>query len=155
MHEGFLRQVIELAFDNVRSGLGGPYATLIVKDGNILAAERNSVTSNLDPTAHAEILAIRSACLSVRDFQLTGCTLYSNCEPCPMCLGAIYWARLTAVFYASDRYDAAEAGFDDRYIYDEISLPQEKRHIPMQKISVTNAELAFALWKQKSGKILY
>lgn len=155
MHETFLRQVIGLACENVQGGAGGPYAALIVKEGKVIAAEGNKVTASLDPTAHAEILAIRSACFKLQDFQLKGCVLYANCEPCPMCLGAIYWARLEAVYFASDRHDAAEAGFDDNVIYDEIMLPPERRLIPMRQIRLMDARQAFNLWRQKTDKIPY
>jgi guanine deaminase len=155
MHEAFLKRAIQHACENVQSGAGGPYAALIVKAGKVIAEECNTVTSSCDPTAHAEILAIRSACLNLKDFQLNGCVLYANCEPCPMCLGAIYWSRLDAVYFASDRHDAAEAGFDDKFIYQEILLPVEHRNIPMHQIHLKDAKQAFSLWRQKTDKTPY
>lgn len=154
-HSVYLQQAIDLAADNVESGEGGPYGALIVKDGNIIAASGNKVTSLLDPTAHAEVMAIRLACRQLNDFQLTGCILYTSCEPCPMCLGAIYWARLAKVYYACSREEAASAGFDDSFIYDEIHLPPSERHITMLNLKQDNDLKPFELWNAKSDKILY
>jgi guanine deaminase len=120
MHEQFLQRAVDLACRNVTEGNGGPYGALIVKDGRLVAKSGNRVTSTLDPTAHAEIVSIREACRKLNDFRLSGCVLYTSCEPCPMCLGAVYWARLEAVYYASSRLDAAAAGFDDGFIFDEL-----------------------------------
>ncbi|MFA5984621.1 MAG: nucleoside deaminase [Methylococcaceae bacterium] len=155
MHEHFLQQAINLALENVRSGSGGPYGAIIVKHGNILAASANSVTQDKDPTAHAEIMAIRKACLVLDHFQLNDCILYSSCEPCPMCLGAIYWARLLQVFFASDRHDAARAQFDDQLIYEQLTLPPEHRQIPMQQITMPDAAQPFRLWTEKNTKTRY
>lgn len=155
MHSHFLQLAINLAITNVKTSNGGPYGAVIVKDGDVIAGSGNCVTSNLDPTAHAEIMAIRLACEKLQDFQLTGCTLYTSCEPCPMCLGAIYWARLERVFFACNRYDAAAAGFDDSFIYDEIALLPSERKIPMQAIVLENALLPFQLWTQQEIKTLY
>jgi guanine deaminase len=155
MHETFLQQAIQLATSNVDSGDGGPYGAVIVKNGQVLAASANKVTSTIDPTAHAEVMAIRSACQHLNDFRLTGCVLYTSCEPCPMCLGAIYWARLDAVYYACNRFDAAAANFDDSFIYDEINLPPQHRRIPMRHISMPNAQQPFVVWNQKVDKIPY
>jgi guanine deaminase len=155
MHSQFLQLAIELAAKNVQTANGGPYGAVIVKNGEIIASSANCVTLNLDPTAHAEVMAIRLACEKVADFQLLGCTLYSSCEPCPMCLGAIYWARLQRVFFACTRQDAAAAGFDDRFIYDEIALLPEEREIQMQQIVLANAQLPFQLWAQQEVKKLY
>ncbi len=119
-HQRFMREAIELSKINIQEGRGGPFAALIVKDGTVLARGTNLVTSTNDPTAHAEIVAIREACQALGSFQLEGCDMYTSCEPCPMCLGAIYWARPRAVYYANTRDDAAEIGFDDRFIYDEF-----------------------------------
>lgn len=154
-HSEFLQQAIDLAADNVKSGEGGPYGALLVKDNRIIAASGNKVTSSLDPTAHAEIMTIRLACRELNDFQLTGCVLYTSCEPCPMCLGAIYWARLDKVYYACSREDASSAGFDDGFIYDEISLAPEKRSIPMLNLKQNNDLKPFELWNAKTDKVLY
>ncbi|HOC41232.1 MAG TPA: nucleoside deaminase, partial [Bacteroidales bacterium] len=124
----FLKLAIELAKENVKNG-GGPFGAVIVKDGQIIAKGTNRVTSHNDPTAHAEIVAIRQACEKLNDFQLTDCIIYSSCEPCPMCLGAIYWARPKKLVFAADKFDAANAGFDDSMIYDEIQLPYSDRHL--------------------------
>ena len=155
MHAHYLAQAIALASDNARSGLGGPFGALIVKDQRIIAASGNLVTSALDPTAHAEISAIRQACISLNNFQLTNCILYSSCEPCPMCLGAIYWARLAEVYFACNRFDAASVNFDDSFIYDEILLSPSARHIPMQHMPHPDALQPFKLWSEKADKIAY
>jgi len=155
MHEDFLQQAVALAVDNVTSGLGGPYGAIIVKDCQLVAASGNKVTSTLDPTAHAEIVAIRLACLKLNDFQLHGCILYTSCEPCPMCLGAIYWARLAKVYYACSRFDAAAAHFDDSFIYDEILVPPSERSIAMHHLNLPNALQPFKLWDDKSDKVVY
>jgi guanine deaminase len=155
MHEQFLCQAIELAAENVRTGQGGPYGAIIVKNNRVLSACGNEVTRSLDPTAHAEILAIRMACEKLNDFQLTGCVLYTSCEPCPMCLGAIYWARLEKVYYACSREDAAAAEFDDSFIYDEIAVSPSKRSIAMLHLELPNACQPFEIWKEYAGKITY
>lgn len=154
-HRQFLHQTIDLATQNVKEADGGPYGAVIVKNNEIIASSGNRVTPNLDPTAHAEIMAIRHACQSLQDFQLTGCTLYTSCEPCPMCLGAIYWARLERVFFASTRFDAAKSGFDDAFIYEEIAKPPEQRRIPMQHIPLDTASRPFEEWLKIDHKILY
>ena len=125
MKTKFMREAVRLAIDNIGTGKGGPFAALVVKDGEIIARGLNNVTSSNDPTAHAEVTAIRAACQELGTFQLTGCDLYTTCEPCPMCLGAIYWARPARVYFASTRDDAADAGFDDSLIYSEIQQPLE------------------------------
>ncbi len=155
MHETFLQQALQLAADNVDSGEGGTFGALIVKDNCVIAASANKVTSAIDPTAHAEIMAIRAACKHFNDSQLTGCVLYTSCEPCPMCLGAIYWARLDKVYYACNRHDAANASFDDSFIYDEINLLSQHRRIPMLHINLPNARIPFDIWNKKTDKILY
>jgi len=155
MHKQYLQQAIDLASQNVNNQHGGPYGAVIVKGGQVIAASGNRVTINNDPTAHAEIMAIRLACSALDSFQLKDCTLYTSCEPCPMCLGAIYWARLEKVFFACNRQDAAKAGFDDSYIYDEILLEGEKRHIPMRQLSLANADAPFINWNIQNNKILY
>jgi len=155
MHEEFLQQAIALAADNVTSSQGGPYGAIIVKDNQLIAASGNMVTSTLDPTAHAEIVAIRLACIKLNDFQLHKCILYTSCEPCPMCLGAIYWARLAKVYYACSRFDAAAANFDDSFIYDEILVPPSERSIAMLHLNLPNALQPFNIWTKKSDKVTY
>jgi len=155
MHETFLQQTQQMAADNVDSGNGGPYGAIIVKNKSVIAASGNKVTSTIDPTAHAEIMAIRAACKHLNNFNLSGCVLYTSCEPCPMCLGAIYWARLDAVYYACNRFDAADAKFDDSFIYDEINLLPHDRRIPMLHIKLPNAQEPFKIWNQKTDKITY
>jgi guanine deaminase len=147
----FLDLAIELAVENVKKG-GGPFGAVIVKDRKIIAKGTNRVTIDNDPTAHAEIVAIREACKILNDFQLTDCIIYSSCEPCPMCLGAIYWARPKKLIYAADKYDAADAGFDDSFIYDEIKLPYEKRQLKTITIKLEGACKPFDLWKSLENK---
>jgi guanine deaminase len=154
-HLRFMREAIELSKANMRGARGGPFATLIVKNGLVVGRGTNLVTSANDPTAHAEIVAIREACRALGSFQLEGCDLYTSCEPCPMCLGAIYWARPRAVFYANTRDDAAQIGFDDRFIYDEILLPTTQRKIPMKQLLREEALGAFSEWTQITNKISY
>jgi tRNA(Arg) A34 adenosine deaminase TadA len=146
---------IALSIENVRTGRGGPFGAVIAKDGDLVATGANQVTSAMDPTAHAEIVAIRAACQKLGDFQLSGCDLYTSCEPCPMCLGAIYWARPDHVYYASSRADAASAGFDDDFIYSEIPLPVERRKIPMRQLWQQDATRAFQAWEEMLNKIRY
>jgi len=155
MKQEFMRRAIALAMENVRSGNGGPFAAVIVKDGRIIAEGANRVTATNDPTAHAEVVAIREACRSLGDFQLPGCDLYTTCEPCPMCLGAIYWARPAQVFYACVAADAAEAGFDDAFIYDELNRVHAERKVPMQQLLREESRQVFSLWKQQEKKTLY
>jgi len=155
LHLRFMRETIELSKLNVKQGRGGPFATLIVRDGVVVARGTNLVTSTNDPTAHAEIVAIREACRTLGSFQLQGCDLYTSCEPCPMCLGAIYWARPHAVYYANTRDDAAAIGFDDRFIYDEVLLPTTRRKIPMIQLLRDESLTAFQEWTKKSDKISY
>lgn len=151
----FLREAISLAVENVESGLGGPFAALVVEKDTILAKGTNRVATAKDPTAHAEITAIRAACQQRGDFQLDGCTLYSTCEPCPMCLGAIYWARVDRVVYAASRQDAAEAGFDDDHIYREIAKPPSDRRVPMVQRLERAAEEPFSAWRNYEDRVEY
>ena len=151
----FMRRAIALGLENVRSGRGGPFASVIVKDGNVVAEGANCVTTTNDPTAHAEVVAIREACRKLGDFQLSGCDLYTTCEPCPMCLGAIYWARPARVFYACLAADAAEAGFDDAFIYEELKRPLESRRMPMEQLLRAESLEVFSLWKKQEKKIRY
>ena len=150
----FMQRAIALALENVRSG-GGPFGALIVKDGKILSEAANRVTMTNDPTAHAEMVAIREACKKLESFHLTDCELYSSCEPCPMCLGAIYWARLARVYFASTDADAAKAGFDDSFIYRELQLPHLHRKIPMIQLMREESLAAFRAWEQKPDKTSY
>jgi guanine deaminase len=155
MREDFMRRVIAIAIENVRSGTGGPFGALIAKDDRIIAEGVNRVTADNDPTAHAEVLAIREACRTMNNFELDGCDLYTTCEPCPMCLGAIYWSRLARVFYGGDAADAAAAGFDDAFIYQELKHPRAKRNIPMIQAQREEALSVFAEWKESSNKTPY
>jgi len=150
----FLKLAIELAKENVKNG-GGPFGAVIVKDGQIIAKGTNRVTSNNDPTAHAEIVAIRQACEKLNDFQLTDCIIYSSCEPCPMCLGAIYWARPKKLVFAANKFDAANAGFDDSLIYDEIHLPYSDRHLETVNLRIDESLQPFELWMSESNKRTY
>ena len=151
----FMRRAIELAIDNVRAGRGGPFAAVIVRNGDVLAEGTNLVTSANDPTAHAEVVAIREACRKAGHFELRGCEIYATCEPCPMCLGAIYWSRLDRIYYAATRKDAAAAGFDDSFLYDEVALTLDKRSIPMKHLMRTESLAAFEVWRQQADKIVY
>ena len=150
----FMSRAIALSLENVRSG-GGPFAAVVVKDGKIIAEGTNRVTSANDPTAHAEIVAIRGACRAVGSFQLTGCEIYTSCEPCPMCLGAIYWARPAKVYFANTAEDAAAIGFDDSLIASELLLPGNQRRIPFLPLMREEAQGAFREWERKKDKIPY
>jgi guanine deaminase len=153
--EQFLRAAIELAREGMLAGQGGPFGALIVRDGEIIGKGCNQVTSTNDPTAHAEVVAIRDACQTIGAFQLTGCTLYASCEPCPMCLGAIYWARPDRIVYGAFHSDAAGAGFDDQFIYEELDKPREQRHIPMQQLLRDEADAVFKEWIILENRIHY
>jgi len=150
-----MERAIELSLENVRSGRGGPFAAVVAKDGKIIAEAANCVTAANDPTAHAEIVAIRNACQKLGNFELTGCDLYTTCEPCPMCLGAIYWARPARVFYANTAADAAAIGFDDAFIYSELKRPLADRKVPMIQLMRENALAAFREWQAKTDKAPY
>lgn len=151
----FMEKAIELALNNVITKQGGPFGAVVVKDGKIIGFGRNEVTKTNDPTAHAEVQAIRDACRNLNDFQLNDCEIYTSCEPCPMCIGAIYWARPKAVYYACTKQDAAKIGFDDQFIYDQLSLPDEYRKIPMKKIFPTEGDLPFRTWEKSKDKVEY
>lgn len=153
--ENFMREAIRLSIDNMRAGNGGPFGAIIVKDGKIIARGFNKVTSTNDPTAHAEVVAIREACKALDSFQLAGCEIYTSCEPCPMCLGAIYWARPDKMYFANTKTDAAAIGFDDQFIYDEIELNISERHLPTEQLLQNEALVAFQEWQQKTDKIEY
>ncbi len=151
----FMRLAIQLSIENVETGNGGPFAAVIVKDGEILATGVNEVTTNNDPTAHAEVVAIRKACEKLNSYQLDGCEIYCSCEPCPMCLGAIYWARPSKIYYANTKEDAAAIEFDDHFIYTEMELPVEKRKLPTLQLLRDEALEAFERWKKSTVKVKY
>lgn len=155
MEAAFMEEAIRLSRQGMEGNEGGPFGCVIVKDGRIIGRGFNRVTATLDPTAHAEIVAIRDACRTLNHFQLDGCILYTSCEPCPMCLGAIYWSRPAQVYYACSRKDAARAGFDDEFIYTEINQSLEQRRIPMVQLLRDQANAIFELWEKKADKILY
>jgi guanine deaminase len=154
-HRRFMARAIQLSLENVRSGRGGPFGCVIAKEGSVIAESVNQVTATNDPTAHAEVLAIREACQKLGCFELRDCYLYTSCEPCPMCLGAIYWARLKKVYFGSLASDAAKAGFDDSAIYAEIAQPHPQREIPMIQMMRDEALVAFQEWEAHPGKIPY
>mgnify|MGYP000968988887 FL=1 len=151
----FMLRAIELSKASVYSGKGGPFGCVIVKDGKIVGEGNNQVTSTNDPTAHAELVAIRDACKNLNSFQLDGCEIYTSCEPCPMCLGAIYWARPDKIYYANTREDAQQIGFDDSFIYEEIPLEIARRKIPMIALERAAALEVFKAWQQKTDKKEY
>ncbi len=155
MHEKFMRAAIRLSIARMRAEQGGPFGAVIVRDGVIVARGWNRVTSANDPTAHAEVTAIRRACRKLSSFQLDDCDLYTSCEPCPMCLGAIYWARLRSVWYGNTRADAGHIGFDDDHIYREVALPVEARSIPTRQILRGEAIQAFEEWQAKADRVRY
>lgn len=151
----FLLRAVALSKDRMQADLGGPFGAVIVRDGTILAEGWNEVTSALDPTAHAEVTAIRRACQAVGDFSLEGATLYSSCEPCPMCLAAAYWARISRLVYANTRDEAAAIGFDDAFLYEEVPKPPEKRALPTTRMALPEAREAFEIWRNKPDKMQY
>lgn len=150
-----MREAIDLAREGMTTGQGGPFGSVVVRDGEIIGRGCNMVTSTNDPTAHAEVVAIRDACQNLGTFQLDGCTLYASCEPCPMCLGAIYWARPSRIVYGAFHSDAAGAGFDDQFIYEELDKPREQRHIPMQQRLRDEANAVFREWVTLGKRIPY
>ena len=150
-----MKQAIALAVENVASHAGGPFGALVVRDGKVIATGVNQVTSTNDPTAHAEVVAIRAACKALEDFQLHGCVVYTSCEPCPMCLAALYWSRCDAIFYGCSAADAAAAGFDDSFLYAEVSRPIEERKIPMTRLLAKEAMETFNTWRAQTDKIEY
>lgn len=154
-HERFLAMAIAEAERGVSAQAGGPFGAVVVRDGAVIASGHNQVTSTNDPTAHAEVVAVRAACATLRSFQLDGCDVYASAEPCPMCMGALYWARPRAVFFAATREDAARAGFDDAFIYDELALPIDARKMPIQHVAVPNARQPFERWVEMADKIRY
>jgi tRNA(Arg) A34 adenosine deaminase TadA len=151
----FMRKAIALAKRGMESNEGGPFGAVVVKDGKVIGVGTNKVTSTNDPSAHAEIVAIRDACHTLNSFQLDGCVVYCSCEPCPMCLGALYWARPDRIVFACDRFDAADIGFDDKFIYEEINKPFDSRSIPTTKLLREEGKKIFDLWNEKQDKIKY
>ena len=151
----FMREAIRLSIENVQSGNGGPFGTIIVKNGKIIASGINKVTQSNDPTAHAEIVAIRSACETLGTFQLVGCEIYCSCEPCPMCLGAIYWARPDRIYFANTREDAADINFDDNFIYNELDVSISQRKLPTTQLLRDEAQMAFTRWRESTAKTEY
>jgi tRNA(Arg) A34 adenosine deaminase TadA len=151
----FMEKAIALATENVTSGRGGPFGAVIVRDGSIVATGTNLVTATNDPTAHAEVVAIRNACTTLSSFELSGCHIYTSCEPCPMCLAAIYWARCDAIFYGNCAADAAAAGFDDAFLYEEMTRPMDQRTIPAVNLLPELAISSFHAWRAHAGRIDY
>ena len=150
-----MQKAIRLSQQMMRAGKGGPFGAVVVRKGKVIATGHNQVTSTHDPTAHAEIVAIRAACKRLETFELSDCDLYTSCEPCPMCLSAIYWARIKQIYFANTRQDAAKIGFDDSFIYEEIPLPIKKRKIAMKQLMRNEAQIAFTEWENKADKIRY
>ena len=153
--EKFMREAIRLSLENINKGEGGPFGAVIVKDGRIIAEGSNKVTSANDPTAHAEVEAIRAACRILNTFTLAGCDIYTSCEPCPMCLSAIHWARIEKIYYGNSRQDAAALNFDDEFLYDEIGKEIHERKIPMLRLLNDEAKIVFKAWEDKEDKIHY
>ena len=151
----FMQMAIDLSRKGMKNGKGGPFGCVVVKDGEVVGQGSNEVLLTNDPTAHAEVVAIRDACRNLGSFQLDGCEIYASCEPCPMCLGAIYWARPDRVYFANTKSDAAEIGFDDQFIYEEIELPLVGRKIPFEQLSNAKAKAVFEEWKNMNNKTLY
>ncbi len=151
----FIRAAVDLARNGMNSGQGGPFGCVIVKDNEIVGRGCNQVIAGNDPTAHAEVVAIRDACANLGTFQLTGCELYTSCEPCPMCMGAIYWARPSKVYFASSRFDASHAGFDDSMIYEELNVPYHERKIQMIQLPDEEADSLWQTWISKGDKVEY
>ncbi len=154
IHEAFMQEAIDISVESVQTG-GGPFGAVIVKEGVVLARSSNSVTKDNDPTAHAEINAIRQACQQIGSFDLKGCVLYSSCEPCPMCLSAVYWAGIEKIYFANTRSDAKAIDFDDSFIYDQIPLDADKRSIPSEQLLHDKAKAAFELWELMDDKVAY
>jgi tRNA(Arg) A34 adenosine deaminase TadA len=153
--EQFMRRAIALAREGMEKGRGGPFGAVVVNTGRIVGEGCNCVTSTFDPTAHAEVVAIRSACAALGRFDLRGCDVYTSCEPCPMCLAALYWARVDRIFYANDREDAARIGFDDSTIYREVALPAAERTVPLIRMLGAEARHAFEDWLRKADRVQY
>ena len=154
-HQKYLKRAVELSAERMRANAGGPFGAVIVKDGEVIAEGFNQVTSCNDPTAHGEVVAIREACKKLGTFSLEGCVIYSSCEPCPMCLAAIYWARLDALYFANTRQEAAAIGFDDEFLYLEVPKPIHERSIETVRLDLEEARLVFQEWHEKPDKIMY
>jgi len=150
-----MKMAIALSVENVTENIGGPFGAVIVKDGKFIAGSANKVTSTNDPTAHAEVSAIRLACAQLNTFDLDGCVIYTSCEPCPMCLGAIYWAKIDTIYYANTKTDAENIGFSDKFIYEELDKPMEKRSLPLVQMMRNEALQAFKLWETSPLSIKY
>ncbi|MBA4148966.1 MAG: nucleoside deaminase [Verrucomicrobia bacterium] len=155
MNPAFMHEAIRISLEMMRANKGGPFGAVIVRDGKIVGCGWNQVTSTNDPTAHAEVTAIRDACKNLQTFQLTDCELYTSCEPCPMCLAASYWARLRKVYFGNTRQDASAIGFDDEFLYNQIGLPLNERTLILEQCCPVEAKAAFEEWKNKPDKILY
>jgi tRNA(Arg) A34 adenosine deaminase TadA len=151
----FMQQAIELATGNVAAGHGGPFGAVIVRDGKVIATGANNVTTTNDPTAHAEVVAIRNACKEMGSFSLEGCVIYTSCEPCPMCLAAIYWSRMDGIFYSGTAADAADAGFDDAFLYDELKKPMQQRTIPSKPLLAERGRESFDAWRSFIQRVDY
>jgi len=154
-HIAFLRHAIRIAADNVESGDGGPFGAVVAKNGQVIATGVNRVTATNDPTAHAEVMAVREACRILGDFRLAGCEIYCSSEPCPMCMGAIYWTRLDRIYYAASRFDAAAVGFDDQFIYDELAVDPASRGIPARRLLADEGLTPFEFWTAKQDRVDY
>ncbi|XLQ20581.1 MAG: nucleoside deaminase [Candidatus Moraniibacteriota bacterium] len=154
-HEYFMKEAIKLSLKGMQNDDGGPFGAVVVKNNEIIAKGNNEVTSQNDPTMHAEIVAIRNACKTLSTFDLSDCILYTSCEPCPMCLGAVYWSRFERVYYANTKEDAANIEFDDEFIYEELELTKENRKLPMEQLMRNDAIEVFKKWEEKSDKIKY
>ena len=154
-HEAFMRIAIELSAQNVNACIGGPFGAIIVKDGKVVAKSANKVTSTNDPTAHAEVSAIRMACIALNTYDLSGCVIYTSCETCPMCLGAIYWAKIDTIYYENTKADAENIGFSDKFIYEELDKPMEKRSLPVIQLMRNEALSAFKLWETSAMRVDY
>ncbi len=155
MNDDFMREAVACAKESVESGAGGPFGAVVVKDGEIVGRGGNMVVGTNDPTAHAEVVALRDACKRLGDFSLEGCELYASCEPCPMCLASIFWARIDKVYYACDRHDAARVGFDDAVFYEELAKPFEERRVRLLKMEDSEARVVMDLWHQDEGRREY
>ncbi len=153
--EELMRRAVALSLEKMEAGSGGPFGAVIARDGAVVAEGWNEVTSTADPTAHAEVVAIRRACRALGRFELRDCEIFTSCEPCPMCLGAIYWSRLGRIWFANDRNDAARIGFDDDFLYREIPLPLERRSVPTRRLLAEEARVAFDAWAAKPDKVAY
>ena len=154
-HPEFMQQAIALATENVTHGRGGPFGAVVVKDGTVIATGANQVTASNDPTAHAEVVAVRNACQFLGTFQLAGCDVYSSCEPCPMCLAALYWSRCRAIYYGNDAAEAAKAGFDDSFLYEEVRKPLNQRSIPIERLLADEARSSFEHWQTSPYRVNY